>query len=73
MTTLELRRQGFEFRTRKYKWGSLSLAADLTQAAAPIYSQTDEGDWISTPYQTADARHRWIEAFPLLRRWVERG
>jgi len=73
MTTDLLRRGRYQFRTRKYKWGSLSLAADLTQAAAPIYSQTGEGDWICTPYQTADARHRWSEAFPLLRRWVERA
>jgi len=73
MTALELRRQGFEFRARNYKWGSRSLAADLTQAAAPIYSQTDEGDWICTPYQTADARHRGSDAFPLLRRWVARA
>jgi hypothetical protein len=73
MTTAELRRDRYQFRTRKYRWGSLSLAADLTQAAAPICLQTDEGDWICTPYRTADARHRWSEAFPLLRRWVERA
>lgn len=41
-------------------WGeTLRISADLAQASAPILVEgAEEDDWQSTPYQTADARHR---------------
>jgi len=43
-------------------WGeTLRIRVDLAQASAPIeYEGADEDEWITTPWQTADARHdKW--------------
>lgn len=54
----------------KTTFGSFRFCADLTRAAAPIYSLPDKGapedEGFSTPYQTADARHREWDAARLL-------
>jgi hypothetical protein len=52
-------------------WGeTLRISADLTQAAATIYYSAgdggDEEQWVCTPYQTADARHRAHNAVMLV-------
>lgn len=56
---------------------SIVLAANFCQAADPIRvaivrprTQPTEGDWFSTPFQVADARHRPNEAFRLVRAWL---
>ena len=54
----------------KMPWGeTLIISADLVEASAPILtvSEDDEGEEITspTPYQTADARHRELDAVML--------
>ena len=45
--------------TYRMPWGEiLKIKADLSQASAPIQIEGDEGEWTTTQYQTADARHR---------------
>lgn len=39
---------------------------DLAQAASPLLTQDAEGEWHSTPYQVADARHDRYRALRLL-------
>lgn len=57
--------------TAQMPWGdTLTISADLTQASAPIlYAGPEEYEgeknWVSTPYQTADARHREVHAMML--------
>lgn len=62
-----------ETKTRKYKWGKLMLRADMAQASCPIQVATpDPGqapEWDSTPFQVADARHSWPEAFAKVNDW----
>ncbi len=70
MTTDLLRRDRYQFRTRKYKWGRLSLAANMANASQPIFMRLDGDEWLSTPYQTADARHSWGEAFRDVNQWL---
>lgn len=53
-----------------YEWDlptgeTLRIRADLADASAPILYEAD-GDWYSTPYQSADARHRPAEALRLV-------
>ena len=45
--------------TYRMPWGeTLRIRADLSQAAANIMVEGDDGVFCCTPYQTADARHR---------------
>jgi len=53
-----------------YEWAlptgeTLRIRADLAAASAPIQYEAD-GVWYSTPYQSADARHRPAEALRLV-------
>lgn len=53
-----------------YEWDlptgeTLRIRADLAEAGAPILYEAD-GVWYSTPYQSADARHRPSEALKLV-------
>jgi len=53
-----------------YEWAlstgeTLRIRANLAEASAPILYEAD-GDWYSTPYQSADARHRPSEALRLV-------
>lgn len=44
--------------TAEMPWGeSLTISAELANASSPIHYMTDDGDFVSTPFQTADARH----------------
>ena len=70
MTNTELRRERYQFLTRKYKWGSISLAANMANASQPIFMRLDGDEWLSTPFQTADARHSWGEAFRKINQWL---
>jgi hypothetical protein len=55
--------------TAKLPWGeALKISADLSQASAPI-SYQDGKEWISTPFQTADARHDASNAVRLILDW----
>jgi hypothetical protein len=45
--------------------GIFRFAADLSRAETPIYIDDADGNWHSTQYQTADARHRKTEALRL--------
>jgi hypothetical protein len=56
--------------TAKMPWGDkLIVSADLVEASAPICTVTEDEDGEesldSTPYQTADARHRELDAVML--------
>lgn len=53
-----------------YTRGDLTIRADLAQASAPIQYRGDE-EWVSTPYQTADARHSETRALDLVETWLE--
>lgn len=44
------------------------FSADLAQASAPILFLGEDGE-TSTPYQTADSRHRPRDAALLVLRW----
>jgi len=55
---------------RVYSWSlhtgeTLRIRANLADASAPILYEAD-GVWYSTPYQSADARHRPQEALRLV-------
>lgn len=53
------------------------MEANLSQASAPIranfHDGNDDGDWQSTPYQTADARHSKMQAAELMARYFKGG
>ena len=49
-------------------WDTTYLQLNLSEAAANIKYWAD-GEWISSPYQTADARHRAHTAARLLGDW----
>lgn len=52
--------------TAKVPWGeTLKFDADLSRAEMPI-RYADGKEWISTPYQTGDARHDAANAVRLL-------
>jgi hypothetical protein len=53
-------------------WGeTLKIKANLSEASAPIRVEGDEpGTWRSTPYQTADARHREMEMLRLVVQYI---
>ncbi len=59
-----------EIRKRSYRWGTLFLRADMTQASAPIRYSTDGESFDSTVFQSADACHDWHQAFRLVNRWL---
>lgn len=42
------------------------FSCDLAQASSPIRVQDGDGDWQSTPYQVADARHDEYRALRLV-------
>ncbi len=44
---------------------TLRILANLAEASSPIMYEAD-GIWYSTPYQSADARHRPAEALRLV-------
>lgn len=48
----------------------LELDVDLAQASAPIHYLGEEGQLVSTPFQTADARHRERDAAKLVIGWL---
>jgi hypothetical protein len=57
-------------RYRVYAWAlpwgeTLRIQADLADARAPIRYEAD-GSWYTTPYRSADARHRPAEALRLV-------
>ena len=41
------------------------FSCDLTQASSPIRIETEDGEFTSTQYQVADARHREHDALKL--------
>lgn len=43
--------------TIRLPFDTLTVDADLTQAAAPIHTVGEDGELFGTPYQTADAGH----------------
>lgn len=53
------------------------MQADMVQAAAPIkacfHDVNSDADWQSTPYQTADARHRETAAAELVAKYFATG
>lgn len=56
--------------TAKMPWGeTLTVSADLVEASAPICTVSEDGEGEEsldpTPYQTADARHREMDAVML--------
>ncbi len=55
-------------------WGeTLRMSADLSQASAPIqYEGAERDEWMSTPYQTADARHDETRAMRLVLEYLGR-
>lgn len=46
------------------------MHAHLVEASAPISYETDDGEVVCTPYQTADARHYPEEAALLVYRYL---
>lgn len=64
-------RKTYEIRVRGEKTPRLLISADLVRAEQPIRycvpEMEEEGGWTSTPYQTADARHRESEMATLCR------
>lgn len=49
----------------------MRFSMDATNAAAPIYLESDTGEMESTVFQTADASHDPDEAADLLNEWLE--
>lgn len=65
---------------RKYPFGTLEIRADFAQAADSIRyrisdGEVDEYDWLTSPFQVADFRHRQEAAISSVRKWLrsERG
>jgi hypothetical protein len=59
--------------TAKLPWGEkLRLSVDLGQASAGISYERD-GEWVDTPYQTADASHDADRAVRLVLDWFGRS
>ena len=55
----------------RMSWGEvLRIRANLVEASAPIQMENAEGEWYSTPYQTADARHDKAAMLRLIVRYL---
>jgi hypothetical protein len=60
-------------KARQYKWGKLTLRTNMEQASSPILYQYEEygpNEWLGSPFQAADARHNWDDAFRLINNWI---
>jgi hypothetical protein len=59
--------------TYKMPWGEkVKIRANLSDAGAPILVRGEDA-WVTTPYRTADARHKEREMLRLVLRWESRG
>lgn len=47
-------------------WGTTTIRANLAEASAPILIETEDGEVVPTPYQTADATHSIVQAARLV-------
>jgi hypothetical protein len=58
-------------RQRKYTNGreTITIDADFSQASCQISAKYDDGEWFSTPFQVADARHNRLVACRLVANW----
>jgi hypothetical protein len=54
---------------KKSSGETIEIRADFAQASSPIQARHDGGEWVSTPFQVADARHRRRNALKLVLGW----